>query len=346
MRTKVYTALLVIACMVSMFGIASHAEAANGAALYNTNCSGCHGPLASSAKLGRTATQIQNAINSNKGGMGYLNTLTAADIQAIAAALAPAPPPPAACTYTYSAWTACQPDNTQSRTVISSSPAGCTGTPVLSQTCTYVPPPTTPPPTTPPPTTPPPTTPPPTTPPPTTPPPTTPPPTGTVIPLPHGKHVYTYGPIADPVVSDDPAQARPIGIGSAATGGDTVTIKVNTGAFSGPVDVVLGIYDATFDAKDIYFMNITGQLVPLTTAVEQEKENNGHVKPSKKFKGLVKWKTNVTSVNETVIGPMPVADLSPGLYVIHLGVSPSDVSDDSDEAHDNFYRWIMYFIVQ
>ncbi|MDA8078078.1 MAG: c-type cytochrome [Nitrospiraceae bacterium] len=330
MRTKFHTALLVIAFLVSMFGIASHADAVDGAALYNTNCSGCHGPLASSSKLGRTAAQIQNAINSNMGGMGFLSSLTTADIQAIATALAPAPPPPTACTYTYSAWSACQSNNTQTRTVISSSPAGCTGVPVLSQTCTYVPPPATPPPATPPPATPPPAT----------------PPAGTVIPLPYGKHVYTYGPTADPVVSDDPAQARPIGIGSIATGGDTVTIKVKAGPFSGPVDVVLGIYDATFDAKDIYFMNITEKLVPLSVAVEQEKEKNGNVKPSKKFKGLVKWKTNVTSVDETVIGPMPVANLSPGLYVLHLGVSPTDVSDESDESHDNYYRWITYFIVQ
>lgn len=46
------------------------------------------------------------------------------------------------CTYTYSAWGACQPDGTQTRTVLSASPDACKGTPVLSQACTYVPPPT------------------------------------------------------------------------------------------------------------------------------------------------------------------------------------------------------------
>ncbi|MGC2062517.1 MAG: hypothetical protein WA610_06030, partial [Thermodesulfovibrionales bacterium] len=53
------------------------------------------------------------------------------------------PSAPAACTsYTYSAWSACQVTNTQTRTVATSLPAGCTGgtAPVLSQTCTYVPP--------------------------------------------------------------------------------------------------------------------------------------------------------------------------------------------------------------
>ncbi|HSO33057.1 MAG TPA: cytochrome c [Labilithrix sp.] len=54
----------------------------------------------------------------------------------------PPPPPPTTCTsFTYSAWGACQPNSTQTRTVATSSPAGCTGgAPVLSQACTYTPP--------------------------------------------------------------------------------------------------------------------------------------------------------------------------------------------------------------
>lgn len=43
-------------------------------------------------------------------------------------------PPPPACTYTYSAWSVCV-AGTQTRTVISATPAGCVGTPILSQSC-------------------------------------------------------------------------------------------------------------------------------------------------------------------------------------------------------------------
>ncbi|MBA4373057.1 MAG: hypothetical protein C0402_09395 [Thermodesulfovibrio sp.] len=54
------------------------------------------------------------------------------------------PAAPAACTsYTYSAWSACQANNTQTRTVATKSPAGCTGNPaasLLTQACVYVPP--------------------------------------------------------------------------------------------------------------------------------------------------------------------------------------------------------------
>ena len=45
-----------------------------------------------------------------------------------------------ACAYTYDAWSACTSNGTQTRNLLTSSPAGCTGTPVLTQPCTYVPP--------------------------------------------------------------------------------------------------------------------------------------------------------------------------------------------------------------
>src|SRR6266542_2395819 len=105
----------------------------DGAALYAAKCASCHGPLVTSTKLGRTAAQI-TAANMTQG-------LTPAEVQAVADALAvTTPPPPMACTYTYSAWGSCQSESTQARTIASSSPAGCTGTPVLTQACTYVPP--------------------------------------------------------------------------------------------------------------------------------------------------------------------------------------------------------------
>ncbi len=42
---------------------------------------------------------------------------------------------PSACTYTYGPWSACV-NGVQTRTVVSTSPSGCTGTPVLKQACT------------------------------------------------------------------------------------------------------------------------------------------------------------------------------------------------------------------
>ena len=115
----------------------------DGAALYAGNCSSCHGAMASSTVNTRTASAITTAIRNNTGGMGSLSGLTSAQITAIATALAGGvtPPPPAACAYTYSAWGTCQSDSTQLRSVQTTTPAGCSGTPVLTRSCTYVPPP-------------------------------------------------------------------------------------------------------------------------------------------------------------------------------------------------------------
>ena len=69
--------------------------AIDGAALYSARCSGCHGPINAIRQMpvsNRTATGIQRAIDGNKGGMGFLSTLTAGEVQAIAAAMTAANP--------------------------------------------------------------------------------------------------------------------------------------------------------------------------------------------------------------------------------------------------------------
>ena len=75
----------------SVSAIATTAPVPTGAALYSSNCESCHGPLLSSAKIGADTIRIQNAITSNSGGMGFLATLTATEIQAIVNTIAPVP---------------------------------------------------------------------------------------------------------------------------------------------------------------------------------------------------------------------------------------------------------------
>jgi len=62
----------------------------DGAQLYADHCEICHEPLADSTKKGRSALQIQTAIDLNIGGMGTpeLEALTSAEVQAISDALA------------------------------------------------------------------------------------------------------------------------------------------------------------------------------------------------------------------------------------------------------------------
>jgi mono/diheme cytochrome c family protein len=58
----------------------------DGAALYSSQCAGCHNPLATTTKPNRTAAQIRAAII-GVGRMNSLGALTDAQLQAIAAAL-------------------------------------------------------------------------------------------------------------------------------------------------------------------------------------------------------------------------------------------------------------------
>jgi mono/diheme cytochrome c family protein len=117
-----------------------------GATLYEVNCSSCHGPLATSQVRGESVRDVQEAIAEDEGGMGALSGLSLTQLQAIVAALSGTSGggggggTPGTCTYTYGAWSACA-GGTQTRTVLSAMPAGCTGTPVLTQACTTTPPP-------------------------------------------------------------------------------------------------------------------------------------------------------------------------------------------------------------
>lgn len=58
----------------------------DGVALYAANCAGCHGALASSSKINRTAAQIQASIT-NVASMNFLRTLQPGAVDAIAKAL-------------------------------------------------------------------------------------------------------------------------------------------------------------------------------------------------------------------------------------------------------------------
>jgi hypothetical protein len=109
-------------------------------------CTLCHGTSGGSrnpygsaySSNGHSFTAIQN-LDSDNDGFTNLVEINAGTFPGTSASK----PAAAACTsYTYSAWSACQPNNTQTRTVLTSLPAGCSGgvAPVTSQACTYVPP--------------------------------------------------------------------------------------------------------------------------------------------------------------------------------------------------------------
>jgi len=67
----------------------------DGAALFASNCAGCHGPITAITRMpvsNRTVSGIRSAITSNKGGMGFLSSMSDAELQAIVDAMRAANP--------------------------------------------------------------------------------------------------------------------------------------------------------------------------------------------------------------------------------------------------------------
>jgi hypothetical protein len=137
------------------------------------------------------------------------------------------------------------------------------------------------------------------------------------IPVPTSQQVFPAFLTQVPAASTDPGLSKPIGIGSRAGGGPTVDLAVNTGIFSGEVDVYLGIY-ASVLGPDIYLVT-PGGVQMLGQA------------------GLVPWQVNVRNASID-FGPLPVWTLPPGTYTVYLLATPPG-------SLNSFYLWYSTFTI-
>lgn len=178
--------------------------------------------------------------------------------------------------------------------------------------------------------------------------------TGCTLPAPASKESFTYTPVIDSVTSCDASTAKPIGVGAIAQNGRTIDIDVDVGPFEEGVDISFAMFSASFDASNIFFLNVSDQITSLqdefsegsdTQISAMAKDNAGQDNVSgsgkKNFKRLIPWKNDVLQVRETVFSG-DISDLPPGLYVLVLNVTRSS---EADNNYDRFYRWITYFIV-
>ncbi len=79
------------------------------------------------------------------------------------------------------------------------------------------------------------------------------------IPVPvSGQMIVFFEPISIPLADTDPAQAKPVGIGTAAIGGDTFTLNMNLEAFAGPVDLYVALAVPPSVSSDILLLTPTG----------------------------------------------------------------------------------------
>ena len=140
------------------------------------------------------------------------------------------------------------------------------------------------------------------------------------IPVPAGQESFpAYGPIASPVISAAPLQAMPIGLGSVASGGDTMSIRLGIAHFSLPVDIYFGLLAPSIDPKNIYLLTSNDTLMPLPVSGPLR------VKP-------VPWIINASGGINELLGNIPVASLPAGTYTFFLLVTPAG-------SIDSYYLW-------
>ncbi|MBI5638885.1 MAG: SUMF1/EgtB/PvdO family nonheme iron enzyme [Nitrospirae bacterium] len=144
--------------------------------------------------------------------------------------------------------------------------------------------------------------------------------TALAMPVPESAYYYEKTPADSPVKSAIAAEANPIGIGTVAEGGDTLSIRVGLEQFSGPVDIYFAIFAPALDPNNIYLL----------------RSDNGIQTISQ---GLAPWRAGITGpVEESIFGDIPVSGLPPGTYQIYLAVTPAG-------SLDRYYIWATSFIV-
>lgn len=133
----------------------------------------------------------------------------------------------------------------------------------------------------------------------------------------------SYNPIALPITSSDPLKAMPIGVGSVASGGDTISLQVDLDQFSGPVDIYFACYAPSIDPQNFYILTSNYTTMPLSLM-------------DPLHEGLTPWKRDVSSgINESLaskLGSIPISSLPTGTYTFSLLVTPAG-------RLDSYYLW-------
>ena len=142
------------------------------------------------------------------------------------------------------------------------------------------------------------------------------------LPVPTAQMTYANPAIVTPVLSSDPAQAHPIGIGDVATGGSNLSVAVAIDQFTAPVDIYFLLYSPTIDPFNVYQFTFAGLIQPISA-------------------GLVPWKSaSLAAVNENLFGNIPVSCLPSGTYELGLLVTPA-----GDHSLTKCYLWVTEFML-
>jgi hypothetical protein len=140
------------------------------------------------------------------------------------------------------------------------------------------------------------------------------------LPLPSSQEIFTYPPSIMAVQNANASLARPLGVGAAAEGGDTVSINVALNT-SGPVDIYFAIFSADVDPDNVYILKSDYTLQSLS-------------------QGFFPWKKNISGpIDEKLFGDISTLALPPGTYTLYLAVTPAG-------SLDHYYLWSTHFTIR
>ncbi len=153
------------------------------------------------------------------------------------------------------------------------------------------------------------------------------------MPVPPGQQDIYYDKIASPVLTDDPLEAKPVGFGSAAQGGNTLSVRFSLPAFDGPVDIYVAFTLSTAPAY-INILSSDGQTFKTFLIDDVVQQFAMGTLPS----GVEKWKSNqIGPLDDTSFGDIPLSDIESGIYYVYFLVTPAG-------RVDRYYLWETYFL--
>ena len=107
-----------------------------------------------------------------------------------------------------------------------------------------------------------------------------------------------------------------------AMGGDMLTVHAKVGQFPVPMDMYLELYAPSIDPFNIYLLNQSGDLQPVSM-------------------GMSPWMTGVTSVDAMPFGTdIPTSTLPKGTYYLGLMAAPAGTNMATYDL------WITNFVIQ
>jgi formylglycine-generating enzyme required for sulfatase activity len=154
-----------------------------------------------------------------------------------------------------------------------------------------------------------------------------------VMPIPTGKQAFSYPAIVSPGLSDTPSEAKPLAVGSVATGGNTLSIKIGLNKLNASVDIY-GAFVLSTNPNVVNVLNPDGKSFKSFTITQILNAISTGIPPN----GAQPWKEDISSSIDEHLFDLATFNIPQGTYSLYLLVtSPNNLS--------SYYLWITSFVI-